>query len=109
MARQLNHRAAERQASHYQQCVREARIAAMAWVVQLIVCTSLIVWLGYTEPAARPDRPPMILGIPRWVVIGVFIPWIAQIGFAWFFAVRLLRDDEPVEDPSAESRSEERS
>lgn len=98
---------ARRQARHFRQCVRESRIAAVAWLLQLAVCSSLVIMLGYVPPDQRPAHPWLLLGIPAWVMWGVIVPWLAQILFAWYFAIRILKDDEPVDESAGDAGFEQ--
>lgn len=91
---------------HVRQCLREARWVAVLWLIQLVYCTVAMVTLGYPDPSARPDAPNLILGIPAWVVWGLFLPWCVQIVAAWWFALAVLQDDEPCE-PVLEGRSDD--
>ncbi len=83
---------------HVAQCIREARVVACAWVAVLIYCTTFIWRNGYVAPADRPTVPELILGIPSWVVWGLFAPWLVMIVFAWWFAGFLMTDDEPYQE-----------
>jgi len=91
---------------HVRQCLREARWVVVLWLIQLVYCTVAIVTLGYPEPSMRSDSPNLILGVPAWVVWGLFLPWTVQIVAAWWFAIVVLQDDEPCE-PLSESRADD--
>jgi hypothetical protein len=83
------------QARHVQHCTREAKLVALIWVLGLLYCTAVIVTWGYLPPKQRPDEPSLTFGIPSWVFWGLFLPWFVQIGVTWWFALRVLVDDEP--------------
>lgn len=80
---------------HLRQCLKEAWIAVACWLVGLVYCTVALVALGYVPPAQRPAEPQLVWGLPAWVFWGLFFPWFAQIASAWWFALRVLKDDEP--------------
>lgn len=80
---------------HFRQCCREARIAILIWIVGLLWCSIVIIRWGYLPPEQRPDEPSLTFGIPSWVFWGLFFPWLVQIGVTYWFALRVLKDDEP--------------
>ena len=88
------------QARHVRQCLKEAKLAFAIWAAGLIYCTLTIVWLGYIPPSARPDTPELVWGMPAWVFWGLWLPWFVQTGLTWWFAIFILKEDEPfVEFP----------
>jgi len=87
-----------RQYRHATQCAREARLVAAIWLAGLLYCVGVIVGFGYVPVDRRPEIPPMVLGFPSWAFYGLYLPWIVQIGVAWWFAVFYLKDEEPYED-----------
>jgi len=82
---------------HARQCLKEARFVALTWIVALVFCGGWIGLFGYIPPSDRPDVPPLVLGIPSWVVWGLFVPWLVLILVTWFFAAVILKDDEPLQ------------
>lgn len=86
------------QAKHVRQCLREGTMAVAIWLVALVWCCSVMIVKGYIAPADRPLEPELLLGMPSWVVWGLFVPWIAQIGATWWFAICWLKDDEPYHE-----------
>ena len=89
----------ERQLRHYLQCLREARFVAVTWVITALYIAMMCGRYGYIPVEDRPDTPFLVMGIPGWVVIGVFAPWIVLIFVTWWFALFVLKDDEPL-DPN---------
>ena len=84
------------QAKHAKRCLFEARVVGLI-VVACIVTTSTIMTLnGYIAPADRPEQPELICGIPSWVVWGLFVPWLVMIAVTWWFAIFIMKDDEPM-------------
>ncbi len=92
------------QARHYQQCWKEAKIVGVIWMSAFIYCSTVLARMGYVPPEQRPRVPSMIWGVPTWVFWGLFVPWIVLILVTWFFAVFVLKDDEPfMELPESSS------
>ena len=77
------------------QCKKEAKFVAVVWIVSLFYCVGTIVSLGYPASEDRPDVPNLIFGMPAWVFWGLWLPWLVLIGITWWFALRVLKDDEP--------------
>ena len=97
----------ETQDRHVRQCLKEARVAMACWSMGLVYCTTVFVTMGYVPAAERPAEPPLVWGVPAWVFWGLFVPWGAQIALTCWFALRVLKDDEPyLEFPN--TASEER-
>lgn len=82
---------------HVRQCLKEARFVALTWIAALVFCGGWIGYFGYVPPSDRPDMPPLVLGIPSWVVWGLLVPWLVLILITWFFAAFILKDDEPLQ------------
>jgi len=90
------------QAAHVNQCRKEALLVVAMWFLGLVVTGSIAGLMGFPDESARLDSPPLIFGMPTWVFWAVIVPWIFQIGIAWYFAVKVIKDDEPfVEIPTA--------
>lgn len=86
------------QASHVQQCRKEAVIALAIWLVIMVWSVSVMVMQGYVPPEQRPEIPRLIAGIPAWVFWGLFVPWFAGVVASWWFAAFVLQEDEPYAD-----------
>ena len=86
------------QRRHVQQCLKEARMVVVFWIVGMVYCVTMFLLLGYIPPEQRPDEPSLILGIPSWVFWGLFLPWFVQIGLSSWFAICVMKDDEPYQD-----------
>lgn len=75
---------------------REGIVIGLVWLASALYCCAVSYWLGYRTP----DRPlgledvRPILGIPRWVVWGCFVPWLACGAFTAWFAGRFMADDD---------------
>ena len=78
---------------------------ALIWFVGLFWCCGVLVAFGYVAAEQRPDVPELVWGIPSWVFWGLFAPWIVLIGATWWFALMVLKDDEPYMDFPAGMKS----
>lgn len=88
----------EVQARHYRQCRWEAIVVALIWATGLIWSCSVIIGMGYLPVDQRPEVPQLVWGMPSWVFWGLFVPWFAMILATWWYALFVLKDDEPCID-----------
>ncbi|MFP6700711.1 MAG: DUF997 family protein [Planctomycetaceae bacterium] len=88
---------------HLAQCLREVRIVVLLWLAGLAWTLVVVVGWGYVPVAERPEVPALILGIPSWVVWGLVVPWCLEVVAAWWFAVRVLADDDFDPDSPVDS------
>lgn len=86
------------QARHVRQCLREARVVAIVWLLGFIYCGTTLSLLGWIPPEDRPVKPELILGMPSWVVWGLWLPWLVLVVVTWWFAICVLKDDEPYQE-----------
>ncbi|MDZ7639384.1 MAG: hypothetical protein U5J83_14210 [Bryobacterales bacterium] len=84
---------------NYLQTRRDARVAIAGWLLTLAWVVGVSWWLG-------SERPTVLwFGIPKWVLLGVGIPWIATFAFnTWFSAVLLAEPGDAPSNPSPEKR-----
>lgn len=68
---------------------REAGTAVAAWLLAFAWTVSVSWWLGQESP------PPMLFGLPRWVVIGVACPWLACFAFNCWYTLVFQREPAP--------------
>ena len=80
---------------HLRQCLREARVGGILYLSGLAWTLVVVIGWGYVPVEERPAVPELILGMPAWVVWGLFVPWFLQIAAAWWFALRVLADEDP--------------
>ena len=80
---------------HVRQCRREAAGVVGLWLISLVWTLVVMIGWGYVPVEERPERPELVWGMPAWVVWGLFVPWFLQIAAAWWFALFVLRDDDP--------------
>jgi hypothetical protein len=71
---------------NYLRCRREASMSALMWVLAFVWTLSVSWWLGQERPA------PLWFGIPRWVLLGVTLPWLACFAFNCWFTLIYLRE-----------------
>ncbi len=96
----------ETQSRHFRQCVKEARFVIVTWLITLFYVGTTIGLMGYVPVENRPDDPSLILGIPAWVCWGLLLPWFVLIGVTWWFAIFMMKEDEPYMDfPNREPES----
>lgn len=96
---------AETQRRHVAQCIKEARFVAVTWLAALVFCGGWIGLFGYLPEAERPLEPVLIMGIPSWVIWGLFLPWSILVVVTWYFAAVILKDDEPLILPPADDEA----
>lgn len=70
---------------NYRRSRGEAALAAAVWVLAFVWSVSVSWWLGREQPA------PLLFGIPRWVLLGVTLPWLACFAFNCWFTLVYLR------------------
>ena len=86
---------AQVQSRHYRRCLKEAKVAAAIFLLAFLFCIAVIAAWGYPGPGKRPPEFALVWGIPEWVFWGLLVPWLAMTGVTWWFALFVLRDDEP--------------
>ncbi len=80
---------------HLRQCLREARVVVILYLSGLAWTLVVVIGWGYVPVEERPAVPELVMGMPAWVVWGLFVPWFFQIAAAWWFALKVLADEEP--------------
>ena len=68
---------------------REAVIAIVLWAVALAYTVGYCRLFGYYR---EPEDVRFILGIPDWIVWGVFAPWLAWTVISSLFAKYVMQD-----------------
>ena len=82
---------AEDRHANFVQSRKEAGVAMLGWAIAITWTLSVSWWLGREQPA------PLLFGIPRWVVLGVFLPWVTLTLYnIWFSTTLLSKDSRPV-------------
>ena len=90
------------EARHLRQCLREAGVVLILWLAGLAWTLVVVIGWGYVPVDERPELPVLVLGMPAWVVWGLFVPWFLEIAAAWWFALRVLADDDPDQQLDAD-------
>lgn len=83
---------------------REAVVIGLAWLASTVYCCGYSYLFGYRR-AGRvlgPDDVRPLLGVPSWVVWGVFVPWGVCTLFTVWFAGFYMADDDLGADRSVE-------
>lgn len=84
---------------NYRQTRRDAGVAVAGWLLTLAWVVGVSWWLGMEQPTV------LWFGIPKWVVIGVGIPWVVTFVFnIWFSWVLLGETSGATADPAHEGR-----
>lgn len=81
-------------AASFRQTRRELWFMIAAWIV-------FAAWtVGYNAAHAfggETSGQDPILGMPRWVTLGIFLPWLAALALTVWFAMRFMKDT-PLHD-----------
>lgn len=87
---------------------REGWIIALLWLAATTYCCVYCAFYGYrtaSKPLDVADIHP-ILGVPSWVVWGIFAPWAVCSLFTFWFAGFSMSDDDLGEDHAEELESD---
>ena len=88
----------------YRNALREALVALVAWAV----CAGYsLTYCYYAAYGLEAERVQVVWGIPRWIVVGILLPWAAALVFAWWYCFRCIRDDELSPRPEAEDGAQQ--
>lgn len=84
---------------------REAIVLVVIFAISLTYSVLVSYFLGYDR---NPSEIVTYLGIPDWVLWGVFLPWtvcvLVTVWFTFFFMV-----DDPLEEPASDPPEEDAS
>lgn len=69
---------------------REAVVVAVVWILACGYTVGYSALFGYGQTQA----PPLIAGIPAWVLWGIFLPWGTTSLFTCWFAFFGMKDEE---------------
>lgn len=70
---------------------REGAIALAVWAACLIWGVGFCAISGYDPPEGAV---PTVLGMPRWIFIGVLVPWFVATVFTLVYSLRIMKDDD---------------
>jgi uncharacterized membrane protein YhdT len=79
---------------------REAVVSLVLWLVAMAYTVGYCYSYGYER---RPEDLRFILGVPDWVMWGIFAPWIVWTIVSSLFAQFVMQDarlEDEVESPS---------
>ena len=83
----------------YRSSRRESLVVLGAWLVCCVYTLTYCFVTGYGRPA---DEVRTLLGVPRWLLFGVFAPWAFCNLFAFWFCFVCVRDGDLGEEGEAE-------
>ena len=83
----------------YRNGLREALVALGAWAV--CACYSLT-YCYYAAYDLEAEQLKVVWGIPQWIVVGILLPWMVALAFAWWYCFRWTRDDDLGVCPAAD-------
>ena len=75
---------------------REGLVAFLGWVIAGLVTVPTCLTLGFGLDSEQVNT---ILGIPTWVFFGIVVPWICMIGYAVWFSLFFVKDEDLGSDP----------
>lgn len=83
---------------------REGIWIILAWTMATVASCLISYFLGYSTPERPlgPEDVRPILGMPAWFFWGVILPWLGSGVFIFWFAGRVMIDDDLGSDHSAE-------
>jgi len=84
----------------FRQSRRELWFMLTTWIVFAAVVTTVGALTAFERPAAGEESVALLLGLPRWVVLTVLLPWIAGNAVIFYFATWFMKDTaliDPVE------------
>ena len=84
----------------FRQASRESVVIVLGWLVFLI-WTATVCASGGGETDG--ERIATLMGLPRWVVFGVALPWLAACGFTFLFTMFYMKDTDLDPDGGVES------
>jgi hypothetical protein len=86
---------------------REGMISLGVFVIALAYTIGYCTLYGY---GAEAERLSLVLGVPSWVMWGIFLPWGLCTVFHCWFSVFVMQDhflEDPAEPPDAEGVTED--
>lgn len=85
---------------------REALIILAVFAVCFTWAILVYFFDGYTPIGKAPPDVTLVLGMPRWVFWGIFVPWIFADVVTLIFALFVMRDDDLGESAGEEQEEE---
>ena len=83
----------------FRQASRETVVIVIAWLV-FMAWTAVACSLGWS--GEKGEEVVTVMGMPRWVFLGVALPWIAACGFTLWFTMFFMKDTDLDPDRSEE-------
>ncbi|MCB1086577.1 MAG: DUF997 family protein [Verrucomicrobiae bacterium] len=85
----------EELAASYRQSRKEMWVMLAAWAVFFLFVTAVCASLGGSRET--DGSIPTLMGFPRWVCLGIAIPWVAANVFIYWFSFHFMKDT-PLDD-----------
>lgn len=81
-------------AASFRQTRRELWFMIASWIVFAVWTVGYNAFHAFGGETSGQDP---ILGMPRWVTLGIFFPWLAALSLTIWFAMRFMKDT-PLHD-----------
>jgi len=91
----------DRLGESFRQSRRELRFQLITWAVFAVWVVGYCAMTGF---AAEKEDVEILLGMPRWVALGIALPWVVAIAVIGWFSGWYMQDTELVDDSSPEFR-----
>ena len=72
---------------------REAIIIFCVWAAMLVWAVPYCYWNGYVDDFSV-DNFETMMGVPKWVFIGIVAPWLVADVFTTWFCFCYMKDDD---------------
>ncbi len=83
---------------------REAIVICSIFALLLTWAISISYFDGYHYGSVKI---PTLLGMPRWIVLGVFVPWIIANAITYWFCFFYMKDDSLLEPEDEEDLNDQ--
>ena len=84
---------------------REAKWILLMWIACLIWTMVICGRLGYPD-SVDPEQFATLFGMPRWVAVGIVLPWLAANVVTIWFCLAYMQDHDLEEMASDENVQE---
>ena len=76
-------------AESFSQSKRELKFILATWLVFFVWVAAVCSTMGRIPPG---EEVPVLLGMPRWVIFGIAIPWVVATVIGISFGLRVMKD-----------------
>jgi hypothetical protein len=81
---------------------REAKWILLMWVACFVWTMTVCATMGYPDQV-DPQKFPILFGVPRWVAIGIGLPWLVVNAITIWFCLFVMEDGELEVEASADA------